>query len=114
MDGYAVIAADTPGRLKLVGESAAGRGFAGEWQKGGTVRISTGAAIPDGADAVVIQEDVTRDGDMSDRAASPAGPAYPSPGDGFFRRNGVAGSRTQAGRRGAGAGGGGGRGAVCR
>ena len=46
MDGYAVMAADTPGKLKLIGESVAGRGFAGEWQKGGTVRISTGAAIP--------------------------------------------------------------------
>jgi molybdopterin molybdotransferase len=64
MDGYAVIAADTPARLALIGESAAGRGFAGKLPTGGTVRISTGAAIPDGADAVVIQEDVTRDGDV--------------------------------------------------
>lgn len=63
MDGYALAAADTPGRLKLIGESAAGRGFAGAWEKGGTVRISTGAAIPDGADAVVIQEEAKRDGD---------------------------------------------------
>ena len=61
MDGYAVIAADTPGRLSLIGESAAGRGFAGKCEKGMSVRISTGAAIPAGADAVVIQEDVTRD-----------------------------------------------------
>jgi molybdopterin molybdotransferase len=63
MDGYALTAANTPGPLKWIGESAAGHGFAGAWAKGGTVRISTGAAIPDGADAVVIQEDVKIDGD---------------------------------------------------
>ena len=63
MDGYALVAADTPGILKRMGESAAGHGFTGAWVKGGTVRISTGAAIPDSADAVVIQEDVTRDGE---------------------------------------------------
>jgi molybdopterin molybdotransferase len=64
MDGYALVAGDTPGPLKPIGESAAGHGFAGPWRSGGTVRISTGAAIPDGADAVVIQEDVKRDGEM--------------------------------------------------
>lgn len=58
MDGYAVRSADTPGMLRLVGESAAGRGFAEPCGKGSTVRISTGAAIPEGADSVVIQEDV--------------------------------------------------------
>jgi molybdopterin molybdotransferase len=63
MDGYAVRAADTPGALQLVGESAAGRGFVGTLAAGQTVRISTGAPVPDGADAVAIQEDVTRDGD---------------------------------------------------
>ena len=63
MDGYALQAAETPGCLKLIGESAAGHCFSGAWAKGGSVRISTGAAIPGSADAVVIQEDVTRDGD---------------------------------------------------
>ena len=63
MDGYALRASDTPGRLKLIGESAAGHGFTGAWAKGGAIRISTGAAIPNDADAVVIQEDVSRDGD---------------------------------------------------
>ncbi len=62
MDGYAVIAADTPASLSLIGESSAGHGFAGRLTPGGTVRISTGAAVPDGADAVVIQENVSRMG----------------------------------------------------
>ena len=55
MDGYAVKAADTkdaPVTLKLVGESAAGRGWRGTLKRGEAVRIMTGAAVPDGADAV--------------------------------------------------------------
>jgi molybdopterin molybdotransferase len=63
MDGYAVRSGDTPGALRLIGESAAGRGFDGRCETGTAVRISTGAAVPDGADTVVIQEDVRRDGD---------------------------------------------------
>lgn len=65
MDGYAVRAADVvPGaRLGLVGESAAGRGFAGTLGPGETARILTGAPLPEGADAVVIQEEVSCDGD---------------------------------------------------
>jgi molybdopterin molybdotransferase len=64
MDGYALRVADTPGRLKIIGESAAGHGFAGSCGSGMAVRISTGAALPDGADAVVMQEDARRDGDV--------------------------------------------------
>ncbi len=64
MDGYAVRSADTPGRLSRVGESAAGRGYAGKLESGQTIRISTGAALPEGADAVVIQEDVSVEGDI--------------------------------------------------
>lgn len=63
MDGWAVRSADAPGALKIVGESAAGHGFAGTVQAGETVRIFTGAAVPAGCDAIVIQEDATRDGD---------------------------------------------------
>jgi molybdopterin molybdotransferase len=59
MDGYAVRAADTPGALQMIGEAAAGCGFEGPFDAGGAVRISTGAPLPDGADAIVIQEDVT-------------------------------------------------------
>ena len=66
MDGYAVRAADVaslPARLKLTGESAAGHPFSGRVGAGEAVRIFTGAPVPEGADAVVIQEDTTRDGD---------------------------------------------------
>ena len=66
MDGYAVRAADIakmPATLKVTGESHAGRRFAGTVGPGEAVRIFTGAAMPAGADTVVIQEDVDRDGD---------------------------------------------------
>ncbi len=62
MDGYAVRAADValvPATLSLVGESAAGRGFDGAVGPGQATRIFTGAPLPDGADAVVIQEDTS-------------------------------------------------------
>jgi molybdopterin molybdotransferase len=65
MDGYAVRSVDaTPGAsLRVVGESAAGHSFAGRVGPGETARILTGAPLPPGADAVVIQEEVTREGD---------------------------------------------------
>jgi molybdenum cofactor synthesis domain-containing protein len=55
MDGYAVRAADVrvaPARLRIAGESAAGRGWHHEMQTGQAVRIMTGAPIPAGADSV--------------------------------------------------------------
>ncbi len=60
MDGYALIAPDAatiPAPLRVIGTSAAGRGFSGEIGVGETVRIFTGAPLPRGADTVVIQED---------------------------------------------------------
>jgi molybdopterin molybdotransferase len=66
MDGYAVRAADTaiaPAALTLIGESAAGRAFKGAVGPGEAVRIFTGAPMPEGADAIVIQEDVQREGE---------------------------------------------------
>jgi molybdopterin molybdotransferase len=66
MDGYAVRGADLAGtgaRLKQVGESAAGRPFRGKIKSGETVRIFTGAVMPDGADTVVPQEDARAEGD---------------------------------------------------
>jgi molybdopterin molybdotransferase len=66
MDGYALIAADTsapPTRLKVVGESAAGRAYGRPVGRGEAVRIFTGAPMPRGADAVLIQENADRDGD---------------------------------------------------
>ncbi|PNG24824.1 molybdopterin molybdotransferase MoeA [Methylocella silvestris] len=59
MDGYAVRAADLsslPARLKQIGESAAGHAFAGKVGPMETARIFTGARVPDGADAILIQE----------------------------------------------------------
>ena len=63
MDGWAVRKADLPGVLAIVGESAAGRGWSGTLKRGETVRMSTGAALPEGADWVVMQEEVVREGD---------------------------------------------------
>jgi molybdopterin molybdotransferase len=66
MDGYAVRAADVatvPATLRLIGAVPAGRIFDGQIGPGETVRIFTGAALPAGADAVVIQEDTTADRD---------------------------------------------------
>ncbi len=62
MDGWAVRSTDRPVTLRIVGESAAGRGFAGRVGPGEAVRIFTGAPVPAGADTVVIQEDALREG----------------------------------------------------
>ena len=66
MDGYAVRAADAADlavRLKVIGEVAAGRPFERKVGAGEAVRIFTGGVLPDGADAVIIQEDTKLDGD---------------------------------------------------
>jgi molybdopterin molybdotransferase len=77
MDGFAVVAADTakpPVHLKIVGESAAGRSFSGTVGQGEAVRIFTGARVPEGADAVAIQENAAVDGENVEiRAAVTAG-----------------------------------------
>ena len=64
MDGYAVVASScAPGkRLRVVGEQAAGLDQQLRASAGDAVRIFTGAPIPAGADAIVMQEDVTREG----------------------------------------------------
>ena len=66
MDGYAIRAGDTlvgPARLRVVGRVAAGALPSRPLETGETFRIFTGAPLPDGADAVVPQEDVEVDGD---------------------------------------------------
>lgn len=63
MDGYAVIAADCHNRLRVVDEQPAGADRKLRVGAGEAVRIFTGAPVPAGADAVVMQEDVDRDGD---------------------------------------------------
>ena len=66
MDGYAVRAADAAdisARLKVIGEVAAGRPFGRTVGAGEAARIFTGGVVPDGADAVIIQEDTRVEGD---------------------------------------------------
>jgi molybdopterin molybdotransferase len=77
MDGYAVREEDLkrlPALLGVAGESFAGSGWKGLLAPGACVRIFTGAPVPDGADRVVIQENVRRDGDLAiiDEAPGPA------------------------------------------
>ncbi len=64
MDGYAVRAADVarlPSTLEVIGQAAAGHPFAGSIGPGQAVRIFTGAPLPAGADAVVIQENTVQE-----------------------------------------------------
>jgi molybdopterin molybdotransferase len=62
MDGYALRAEDAGEPLHLVGQSLAGHAFSDTLQPGQCVRITTGAVIPNGADAVVMQENTRAEG----------------------------------------------------
>jgi len=62
MDGYAIRFVDLPGPWRVIGESAAGRAFAGTVLPGEAVRIFTGAPLPVGTDTVMVQEEAGRDG----------------------------------------------------
>ena len=66
MDGYAVRAADVVngGVLRVLGEQAAGPDLGLKVEAGAAVRVYTGAPIPIGANAVVMQEDCDRQGDQ--------------------------------------------------
>jgi len=76
MDGYAVHAADVasvPVDLSVVGEAPAGGAYGKALERGQAVRIFTGGPLPEGADAIVIQENTQRDGDrvtVTDSVAS--------------------------------------------
>ena len=86
MDGYAALAGDVstvPARLKVVGTAAAGRGFSGSVGAGEAVRIFTGAPLPQGADTVVIQENVRDLGDGTIEVQEP------TPQDRNIRRAGL-------------------------
>lgn len=65
MDGYAIRASDARAgtRLRVIGDVAAGRPFGRTIREGEAARIFTGGVMPEGSDAVVIQEDATREGD---------------------------------------------------
>ena len=64
MDGWAIRAADGAGPRRIAGESAAGHGYGRPLGQGEAVRIFTGAAVPAGADTIVIQEEARREGDQ--------------------------------------------------
>lgn len=94
MDGYAVARAAPGVRLRVIGDAAAGHGFAGSVGPDEAVRIFTGAPVPEGARQVVIQEDVVRDGDwitLGDRLETST---HVRPAGGDFR----IGDRISAGR----------------
>jgi len=65
MDGYAVRSAEAQAgaQLKVIGMSRAGERFSGALGRSETVRIFTGAPVPDGADSILLQEDAERSGD---------------------------------------------------
>ena len=86
MDGYAVAGAAAAGATYFVkGEAAAGRGYDQSTEPGQAVRIFTGAPLPNGADTVVIQEDVDRDGDRMTVTDATAAGANVRPAGGDFR-----------------------------
>jgi len=73
-DGFAVLAADLPGHLKLIGEVRAGQTYPGRIQPGETVEIMTGAPVPESANAVVMVEHCVRNSDgtvSTDRSHAP-------------------------------------------
>lgn len=87
MDGYAVKAADVgklPVKLTIIGEAAAGHPFAGTVSNGEAVRIFTGGAVPNGADAIVIQENTARSDDSVTVVDGNPDPAHIRPAGGDF------------------------------
>ena len=71
MDGYAVRAADTAGPMRLAGEIAAGEVWPGTLEAGCALAITTGAALPPGADAILRVEDAQLDDHAVLRAVAP-------------------------------------------
>lgn len=63
MDGYALRADEAQQALTVIGEALAGHPYTGSLKPGECVRIMTGAPVPEGADAVVMQENTRREGD---------------------------------------------------
>ncbi len=87
MDGYAVRGADVatlPVRLSLIGEARAGQSFEGTVGSGQCVRIFTGAPVPSGADAIVIQENTRADGSSVEIVEGTPDPAHIRPRGGDF------------------------------
>ncbi len=84
MDGYAVRPDNMAGPWRIIGESAAGHPFEGSVGDSEAVRIATGAVMPEDADAVILQEDITREGDRIELTGD--GPKPPSK---HIRRTGM-------------------------
>ena len=84
MDGYAVLYEEMSGPWRVIGESAAGHPFGGEVKSGEAVRIATGALMPAGAGAVILQEDLSREDDRLSLTGDP-----PAPADRHIRRRGM-------------------------
>ena len=92
MDGYAVRAADVarlPARLGVVGRAAAGHPYGGTVETGQAVRIFTGAPVPRGADAIVIQEYTVGDGACVEVREGAPDPAHIRPRGFDFREGEV-------------------------
>jgi molybdopterin molybdotransferase len=83
MDGYAVRAADLPGRLPIVAHIAAGRPADRPLAAGEAMAISTGGVVPDGADAVVPLEYVVQHDNVIhvDEVVEPGAHVRPRGGD---------------------------------
>jgi molybdopterin molybdotransferase len=86
MDGYAVCAADARAgaTLQVVGEAAAGHGWTGTLGPGQAVRIFTGAPVPAGGEAIVLQEDVRAQGRQITISDTHADGAWIRPAGGDF------------------------------
>ena len=98
VDGFAVRAADAGKTLAVVGESAAGRPFAGEVTAGTAARVLTGGVVPDGADCVVMVEDVRAgDGTVTVPASLHPGVNFHKVGDDVRAREVVLRAGTQLG-----------------
>jgi molybdopterin molybdotransferase len=92
MDGYAVRSRDAShvaARLRVIGEVAAGRPFEKAVGAGEAVRIFTGGVIPDGADAVIIQEDTVVDGSSIDITEAAVAGRHIRPAGVDFRKGDV-------------------------
>ncbi len=86
MDGYAVADEDAlqGTSLRVIGESVAGRRFSGRLERGEAVRVFTGAPVPDGADRVIVQEDVARTGNVMTIEGRPGNSRYVRPAGSDF------------------------------
>src|SRR5437763_5943749 len=90
MDGYAVKGGPAFRSLTVVGESRAGDPSDAVLASGEAIRVSTGAAVPEGADAVIRQEDVEQHGDaIRTTVQTPAGTNIRWPGEDLRARQTV-------------------------